>query len=96
MPLIRNGWSSPSAARLGVVALGALVLSACGGGGGGGDVGYNTAEYRANYGLGNIRVLNVYEAGYDGNGQVIAVIDTGVDVDHPDLDGVFETRRLRG
>ena len=69
-----------------------LGLAACGGGGGGGDGGggtnaFNTAEFRANYGLANIRAIAAYSAGWEGTGQVIAVIDTGVDVDHIDLDG---------
>ena len=71
-----------------------LSLAACGGGGGSGEGGgggsgnpFVTAEFRANYGLANIRAANAYEAGWEGTGQTIAVIDTGVDVDHPDLDG---------
>ncbi len=70
-----------------------LSLAACGGGGGGGGGGdgggnpFATAEFRANYGLGNIRALGAYTAGWEGTGQTIAVIDTGVDVDHVDLDG---------
>ena len=38
------------------------------------------------FGLGNINVLSTYDAGFTGTGQTIAVIDTGIDVDHPDLD----------
>lgn len=77
-------------------------LAACGGGGGGGGGGsggsgggattYDTAEFRANYGLGRMRLLSAYGAGYNGNGQTIAVIDTGIDVDHPDLDGNLDAR----
>lgn len=76
-------------------------LAACGGGGGGGgDSGgagggprtFDTAEYRANYGLDRMRLVSAYEAGYNGNGQIIAVIDTGIDVDHPDLDGNLDPR----
>ena len=68
----------------------ALVTTACGGGGGGGGgapaINFNTAEFQANFGLGNINVLSTYGAGFTGTGQTIAVIDTGIDVDHPDLD----------
>ncbi len=63
-----------------------------GGGGGGGPGAFDTAEYRANYGLDRMRLLSAYEAGYNGNGQTIAVIDTGIDVDHPDLDGNLDPR----
>jgi hypothetical protein len=65
------------------------LLTACGGGGGGGapaPTNFNTAEFQANFGLGSINVLSTYDAGFTGTGQTIAVIDTGIDVDHPDLD----------
>lgn len=66
------------------------VLAGCGGGGGGGGgaapTNFNTAEFQANFGLGSINVLSTYSGGFTGTGQTIAVIDTGIDVDHPDLD----------
>ena len=68
--------------------LGALAAG-CGGGGGGGGAAptnFNTAEFQANFGLGSINVLSTYSGGFTGTGQTIAVIDTGIDVDHPDLD----------
>lgn len=82
------------------------LLTACGGGGGGGGgaadssgggggaapTGFDTAEYRAAYGLDRMRLLPTYNAGYNGNGQTIAVIDTGIDVDHPDLDANIDAR----
>ena len=82
---------SPRVARW-VAATGCLLvgLGACGGGGGGGGSGtttqgFNTAEFQFNYGLGNINALAVYGGGFSGAGQTIAIIDTGIDVDHPDL-----------
>lgn len=73
-------------------------LVACGGGGGGGSSGgiggggevlVDGADYRAefdaNWGLGAIKADSAYDAGGTGSGTVVAVIDTGVDVDHPEL-----------
>ena len=89
----RSGGGAPTAPRrLAAAAVFSLALAtaACGGGGGGGGgsttTNFNTAEFQANFGLGNINVLSTYDAGFTGTGQTIAVIDTGIDVDHPDLD----------
>ena len=75
----------------------AWLLSGCGGGGGGSGASvvadapvlvaadYRTTEYNAQYGLGKINADDIYADGYSGSGVVVGVIDTGVDVDQPDL-----------
>ena len=79
--------------------LAAAALSGCGGGGGGGGT---SPEFRAQWGLGatNVRQAHatlaaVRGAGVKpGAGVTVAVIDSGVDLDHPELDGadIAETR----
>ena len=82
----------------------ALLLSGCGGGGGGGSsanvapdtpvlvaADYRTTEYNTQYGLGKINADDIYADGYSGSGVVVGVIDTGVDIDHPDLVGNIAT-----
>ncbi|WP_417623235.1 S8 family peptidase [Paremcibacter congregatus] len=49
-------------------------------------VNYDTAEYRHNYGLAQINALTAYEQGATGGGITVAVIDSGVDVDHPQIE----------
>ena len=47
---------------------------------------FNTAEFRQNPGLGEINALPAYKAGLSGQGVTVAVIDSGVDPNHTDLD----------
>lgn len=44
-------------------------------------------EYRTNWGLGMINALPAYLEGYTGKGITIAVVDTGLDVVHPEFAG---------
>ena len=75
-----------------------ILLGSCGGGGssGGGSSGsstsyvasdFETSEYNEQYGLASISASTAYADGYSGSDVTVAVIDTGVDTDHPDLDG---------
>ena len=73
------------------------------GGGGGGNssegssswpsnpIDYQTAEYNAQYGLGNINAANAYARGYTGSGITVSVLDSPFDTDHPNLQNVFVT-----
>ena len=45
------------------------------------------AEYHANWGLAMINALPAYLKGYTGKGIVVAVIDSGLDVNHPEYAG---------
>ena len=47
----------------------------------------NTAEYRRNYGLRNIKADAAYREGYFGQGITIGIIEGGFDTTHPDLVG---------
>ena len=48
---------------------------------------FETREYNATVGLPMLGASTAYAIGATGQGQTIAVIDTGTDADHPDLQG---------
>ncbi|MEM8986301.1 MAG: S8 family peptidase [Pseudomonadota bacterium] len=50
-------------------------------------VNFDTAEFRFSEGLGEINAIPAYDAGLSGEGSIVAIIDSGVDPTHPDLDG---------
>lgn len=85
-----------------VLGLALMSLTACGGGGGNmannqpapnnpapppPPPDFNTAEFQQNWGLNAISALDAYNAGATGAGITLAIIDTGIDTDHPDLVG---------
>ena len=79
----------------GLLALG--LMAGCGGGGGGSaTVGqhppgfFETAEYLANRGLAGIEASSAYATGATGSGIIVGVIDTGVDLDHPEFAGAID------
>ena len=77
-----------------------LVAGCTGGGGGGSGSGsttrhgpgfFETGEYFANTGLGVLGASSAYAAGGTGDGILVGVIDTGIDVDHPEFAGVIDS-----
>lgn len=79
-----------SLSLLNTTALSIILLAGCGGGGSDVDR-FRTAEFNRSTGLKQIKAAKGYaritgEQG--GNGVRIAVIDNGIDTDHPDLAGV--------
>ncbi|MGP1395232.1 MAG: S8 family peptidase [Inquilinaceae bacterium] len=49
-----------------------------------------TAEYLASYGLPTARAASAYGIGATGAGVKVAVIDSGIDLDHPDFAGAID------
>ena len=76
------------------------LLAGCGGGGGGGSSSgsitnqprsfFETTEYFANRGLGAINASSAYAAGATGSGVLVGLIDTGIDLDHPEFAGAID------
>ena len=93
--LLRLAWT-------GCAPLALAFLAGCGGGGGGGggsssgSMGnqprsfFETTEYFANRGLGAINASSAYAAGATGNGVLVGLIDTGIDLDHPEFAGAID------
>jgi len=86
--------------RLAVLALG-LLAAGCSGGGGGSGSGsvtrhppgfFETQEYFANAGLEVLEASSAYASGATGGGVVVGVVDTGIDVDHPEFAGAIHGR----
>ncbi|MBB5519973.1 S8 family peptidase [Amphiplicatus metriothermophilus] len=53
---------------------------------------FRTAEFERNQGLEQINVVPAYEAGALGAGVIVSVIDTGIDVNHPEFAGRIDPR----
>lgn len=52
------------------------------------------AEYHRNWGLAAINALAAYQQGYTGKGVTVAVVDSGLDVEHPEFAGRVSRDRL--
>lgn len=50
---------------------------------------FETEEYQANFGLGAIGASSAYATGATGHGITVGIIDTGIDVDHPEFEGAI-------
>ena len=48
---------------------------------------FDTVEFRNQFGLDDINALAAYDAGADGSGVIVSIIDTGIDVDNPEFAG---------
>ena len=51
---------------------------------------FETAEYLSNRGLEGIEASSAYAAGATGNGIMVGVVDTGIDLDHPEFAGAID------
>ncbi|WP_417457394.1 S8 family serine peptidase [Kordiimonas sp.] len=49
------------------------------------NISTDSEEYRTHGGLDMINMAPVYEAGFSGKGQIIAILDGSFDIDHPEL-----------
>jgi hypothetical protein len=79
----------------------ALSLSGCGGGGGGGGgptrapvAAFETEEYFRSPGLQLVDAAPAYARGATGRGATVAVIDTGIDMDHPEFRGAISSSSI--
>ncbi|MEM8798886.1 MAG: S8 family serine peptidase [Pseudomonadota bacterium] len=59
------------------------------------EEGFNTAEFRRSTGLSLINAIPAYESGVTGEGVIVGIIDSGADLDHPDLaENIVASRNL--
>jgi hypothetical protein len=94
---VTSGWLAVRRAALWLflLTLTAAAAGCGGGGGGGGSVGarpasfFETSEYQASFGLDLISASSAYAEGATGRGVMVAVVDTGIDVDHPEFAGAI-------
>ena len=80
--------------RMKIKPMGPCVVLALAGCGGGNDLllpgHWETAEYRAQAGLGLIHASSMYARGGTGKGVVVGLLDSGATPDHPDLSGKYD------
>lgn len=103
-PLWGGRRARPARIGRGAAALFALALVAgCSVGGGGSGSGsvtrnapsfFESTEYLASAGLEVLRASSAYASGATGDGVVVGVVDTGIDVDHPEFAGAIHTNSI--
>lgn len=50
-------------------------------------INFDTQEYQDQPGLARINALPAYEAGFSGNGVIVAIVDSGIDLNNPEFNG---------
>jgi hypothetical protein len=55
---------------------------------------YNTAEYRQSNGVVSANAITAYNSGASGNGIIIGIVDSGIDLNSPEFSGALTGNRI--